>query len=198
MNIADGSSTTTNQHPLTPAAASASTDPPQGAHVSVGIPESLQTMNSMLRVATPNREIADLESRVRFLTEELEEAHRAGGGSMLYLRHLGGLPRIAVKFDDYSAEVKIETALLGGLANTARAANRIYLHAHTDAFVGSDAGTDLAVRRAVAVRSALVSLHVEPERIRLFFRGTGQFVANNSTREGKALNRRVEIELRKW
>jgi OOP family OmpA-OmpF porin len=117
---------------------------------------------------------------------------------MLYLRHLGGLPRIAVKFDDYSAEVKIETALLGGLANTARAANRIYLHAHTDAFVGSDAGTDLAVRRAVAVRSALVSLHVEPERIRLFFRGTGQFVANNSTREGKALNRRVEIELRKW
>jgi outer membrane protein OmpA-like peptidoglycan-associated protein len=206
VNIADGSFPTTNQHPLAPAAPSASNYPPtvaeliaaQAAQVSVGVPERLQTMNSMLRVAAPNREIAELESRVRFLMEEVEEAHRVGNGAMLYLRHLGGLPRIAVKFDDYSAEVKVEAALLGGLANTARAANRIYLHAHTDAFVGSEAGTDLAVRRALAVRTALVSLHVEAERIRLFYRGTGHFVANNSTREGKALNRRVEIELRKW
>jgi outer membrane protein OmpA-like peptidoglycan-associated protein len=64
--------------------------------------------------------------------------------------------------------------------------------------VASDAGTDLAIRRAVAVRDVLVSLQVQPERIRLFYRGTGHFVANNSSREGKALNRRVEIELRKW
>ncbi len=198
MNIADGSSPAANQRSLTPAAPFTSSDPPQGTRVSVGVPESLQTMNSMLRVATRNREIDELESRMRFLTEEIEEAHRAGTGAMLYLRHLGGLPRIAVKFDDYSAEVKIAPALLGGLANTARAANRIYVHAHTDAFVGSDAGTELAIRRAVAVRSALVSLDVEAERIRLFYRGTGHFVANNSSREGKALNRRVEIELRKW
>ena len=154
---------------------------------SVGVPETLQTMNSTLRVATPNREIAQLEERVRFLTEELEEAHRAGGGSMLYLRKFGGLPRIAVKFDDNSA-----------LGNTVRAANRLYLHGHTDAFVASEAGTELAIRRAVAVRNVLVSLDVEPERIRLFYRGAGNFVVNNSTREGKALNRRVEIELRKW
>ncbi len=198
MNIADGSSPITNQHPLTPAAPAASSYPPQVAKVSVGVPESLQTMNSMLRVATPNRDSAELESRVRFLTEEIEEAHRSGNGSMLYLRNLGGLPRIAVKFDDYSAEVKVEGALLGALGNTARAANRIYLHAHTDAFVASDAGTELAIRRAVAVRDVLVSLQVQPERIRLFYRGTGHFVANNSRREGKALNRRVEIELRKW
>jgi outer membrane protein OmpA-like peptidoglycan-associated protein len=165
---------------------------------SVGVPETLQTMNSTLRVATPNREIAQLEERVRFLTEELEEAHRAGGGSMLYLRKFGGLPRIAVKFDDNSAEVKIEEALLGALGNTVRAANRLYLHGHTDAFVASEAGTELAIRRAVAVRNVLVSLDVEPERIRLFYRGAGNFVVNNSTREGKALNRRVEIELRKW
>ena len=106
--------------------------------------------------------------------------------------------RIAVKFDDHSAEVRIRAQLLGALGNTARAANRIYLHAHTDAFVASDAGTDLAIRRAVAVRDVLAALNVQPERIRLFYRGVGHFVANNSTREGKSLNRRVEIEWRKW
>jgi outer membrane protein OmpA-like peptidoglycan-associated protein len=165
---------------------------------SVGVPESLQTMSSTLRVATLNREVAQLEPRVRFLAEELDEAHRTGSGRMLFLRNLGGLPRIVVKFDDNGAEVKIEDSLLGALGNTVRAANRIYLHAHSDAFVASEAGTELAVRRAVAVRSVLASLNVQPERIRLFYRGAGNFVANNRTREGRALNRRVEIELRKW
>jgi outer membrane protein OmpA-like peptidoglycan-associated protein len=164
----------------------------------VGVPEGLQTMNAKLLVSTLKQEISLLEERVRFLSEELEEAHRTGSGAMLYLRQLGGLPRIAVKFDDNSAEVKIDDALLGALGNTVRAANRIYLHGHTDAFVASAAGTQLAIRRAVEVRHVLASLNVEPERIRLFYHGAGNFVANNSTREGKALNRRVEIELRKW
>ena len=62
----------------------------------------------------------------------------------------------------------------------------------------STTGTELAIRRAVEVRRLLISLNVDPERIRLFYRGAGNFVANNSTPEGKAMNRRVEIELRKW
>ncbi len=41
-------------------------------------------------------------------------------------------------------------------------------------------------------------MNVEPERIRLCYRGADNFVANSSALEGEALNRRVEIELRKW
>jgi outer membrane protein OmpA-like peptidoglycan-associated protein len=164
----------------------------------VGIPEALQTMSPTLRVATLKQEIATLEERVRFLSEELEEAHRAGRGSTLYIRDIAGSPRIAVKFEDNSAAVHVDDALLGALGNTVRAANRIYLHGHTDAYVASDTGTQLAIRRAVEVRSLLISLNVEPERMRMFYRGAGNFVANNSTADGKALNRRVEIELRKW
>jgi outer membrane protein OmpA-like peptidoglycan-associated protein len=166
--------------------------------VPVGVPESLQTMSPTLRVATLKQEIATLEERVRFLSEELEEAHRTGRGSTLYIRDIAGSPRIAIKFGDNSATVHVDDALLGALGNTVRAANRIYLHGHTDAFVASDAGTQLAIRRAVEVRSLLISLNVEPQRMRMFYRGAGNFVANNSTADGKALNRRVEIELRKW
>lgn len=164
----------------------------------VGVPEHLQTMHASLRVAALKQEISTLEDNVRLLSAELEEAQRAGREIGLYMRNVGGSSRVVVKFDDNSPEVQIDDHLLDPLGMAARAANRIYLHGHTDAYVASETGTALAISRAVEVRRLLISLNVEPERIRLFYRGAGNFVANNSTPEGKALNRRVEIELRKW
>jgi outer membrane protein OmpA-like peptidoglycan-associated protein len=164
----------------------------------VGIPESLQTMNAKLRVVALTQEIASLEDRVRSLVEQIEELHLSERGTHLYIRSVGGSPRIVVKFDDNSAEVQVDEGILENLGQAARAANRIYLHGHTDAYVASEAGTELAIQRAVEVRRLLISLKTEPQRIRMFYRGAGDFVANNSTPEGKALNRRVEIELRKW
>jgi hypothetical protein len=166
--------------------------------VPVGVPESLQTMHANLKVAALKQEISGLEEKVRLLSAELEEAERAGREMSLYMRNAGGSPRVVLKFADNSHEVQVDDRLLGPLGNAAGAANRIYLHGHTDAYVASETGTELAIRRAVEVRRLLISLNVEPERIRLFYRGAGNFVANNSTPEGKALNRRVEIELRKW
>ena len=101
-------------------------------------------------------------------------------------------------FDDNSSEANVDDGVLQPLGAGARAANRIYLHGHTDAFVASGAGTDLAIRRAVAVRALLLAQDVSPSRVRMFYRGAGNFIANNSTPEGKALNRRVEIEFRRW
>jgi len=164
----------------------------------IGVPESLQTMDASLRVPTLKHDISTLEDHIGRLTTEIEEAHRAESGGSIYMRSVAGSPRIVLKFDDHSVETRIEDELLETIGDAARAANRIYLHGHTDAFVASETGTELAIRRAVAVRQLLISLKVEPERIRLFYRGAGNFVANNSTPEGKALNRRVEIELRKW
>lgn len=174
------------------------TDARRARAAAVGVPESLQTMNANLRVTALKQEISTLEEKIRVLSAELEEAHRAGSGASLYIRNVGGSPRVVLKFDDNRYEVQVDDSLLEPLGGAARAANRIYLHGHTDAYVASDAGTELAIRRAVEVRRLLISLHVEPERIRLFYRGAGNFVANNSTPAGKALNRRVEIELRKW
>ena len=54
---------------------------------------------------------------------------------------------------------------------------------------------ELAVRRAVAVKQLLVVQGVAPENIRIFYRAAGGFAADNATREGKAANRRVEIQM---
>jgi hypothetical protein len=179
-----------------PAANDATARPTQP--VPVGVPESLQTMSPKLRVAALKQEISTLDENVRRLSAELDAAHQAGYGDNLYLRSMCGLPRVVMKFEEKSFAARVDDRLLRVMCVAVRSANRIFLHGHTDAFVASEAGTELAIRRAVEVRGLLISLNVDPERIRLFYRGAGNFVANNSTPQGKALNRRVEIELRKW
>jgi len=66
---------------------------------------------------------------------------------------------------------------------------------HTDS-VGSDAyNQKLSVRRAEAVKAYLVSKGIEKNRIYTEGKGEKQPVASNVTNEGRAKNRRVEIEV---
>ena len=66
---------------------------------------------------------------------------------------------------------------------------------HTDS-VGSDAyNQKLSVRRAEAVKEYLVSKGLEKNRVYTEGKGEKQPVADNKTKEGRAKNRRVEIEV---
>jgi OmpA-OmpF porin, OOP family len=66
---------------------------------------------------------------------------------------------------------------------------------HTDS-VGSDASNQkLSVRRSEAVKAYLTSKGVEKNRVYTEGKGEKQPVADNKTKEGKAKNRRVEIEV---
>ncbi len=66
---------------------------------------------------------------------------------------------------------------------------------HTDS-IGSDAyNQKLSVRRAESVKAYLVSKGIEPNRIYTEGKGEKQPVASNKTNDGRAKNRRVEIEV---
>jgi OOP family OmpA-OmpF porin len=66
---------------------------------------------------------------------------------------------------------------------------------HTDS-VGSDTyNQKLSIRRSEAVKSYLVSKGVEKNRVYTEGKGEKQPVADNKTAEGRAKNRRVEIEV---
>lgn len=66
---------------------------------------------------------------------------------------------------------------------------------HTDS-VGTDAyNQKLSVRRAEAVKAYLVSKGIEANRVYTEGKGKKQPVADNKTAEGRAKNRRVEIEV---
>ena len=66
---------------------------------------------------------------------------------------------------------------------------------HTDS-VGSDAYNDkLSVRRAEAIKTYLTSKGLEANRVYTEGKGKKQPVADNKTADGRAKNRRVEIEV---
>jgi OOP family OmpA-OmpF porin len=66
---------------------------------------------------------------------------------------------------------------------------------HTDS-AGKDASNQaLSVRRAEAVKAYLVSKGIEKNRVYTEGKGSKQPVADNKTKEGRAKNNRVEIEV---
>ncbi|GAA3997345.1 OmpA family protein [Comamonas faecalis] len=66
---------------------------------------------------------------------------------------------------------------------------------HTDS-TGPDAyNQKLSVRRAEAVKAYLVTKGIEKNRVYTEGKGEAQPIASNATREGRAKNRRVEIEV---
>ncbi|MBO1110829.1 outer membrane protein OmpA [Bordetella petrii] len=66
---------------------------------------------------------------------------------------------------------------------------------HTDSIGTEKYNQGLSERRAASVKAYLVSKGVDPNRIYTEGKGELQPVASNKTREGRAQNRRVEIEV---
>jgi OOP family OmpA-OmpF porin len=66
---------------------------------------------------------------------------------------------------------------------------------HTDSIGSKEYNQKLSVRRAEAVKAYLVSKGIEKNRVYTEGKGLTQPVADNRTAEGRAKNRRVEIEV---
>lgn len=66
---------------------------------------------------------------------------------------------------------------------------------HTDSVGGDAYNQKLSVARAEAVKAYLVSKGIEKNRVYTEGKGKSQPVADNKTNEGRAKNRRVEIEV---
>jgi OOP family OmpA-OmpF porin len=66
---------------------------------------------------------------------------------------------------------------------------------HTDSIGSDEYNQRLSVRRAEAVKAYLVTKGIERNRVYTEGKGEKQPVADNRTKEGRAKNRRVEIEV---
>jgi OOP family OmpA-OmpF porin len=101
-------------------------------------------------------------------------------------------------FDFDRAVLKAEgKAKLDDLASKVKGVNMEVVIAvgHTDSVGNNAYNQRLSVRRAEAVKAYLVSKGIEANRVYTEGKGEGQPVADNSTREGRAKNRRVEVEV---
>jgi len=66
---------------------------------------------------------------------------------------------------------------------------------HTDSIGTEQYNMGLSQRRANSVKNYLVSKGIDPNRIYTEGKGEANPIASNATREGRAQNRRVEIEI---
>ena len=102
-----------------------------------------------------------------------------------------------VNFDINKSNVKPQYfAELDDFANQIKscAHPKIHIVGHTDS-TGNDAINDpLSIRRAKAVEQYLINKGIDPSIITIDGKGSHQPIATNKTKEGRAKNRRVEIE----
>jgi outer membrane protein OmpA-like peptidoglycan-associated protein len=109
----------------------------------------------------------------------------------------GKLVTYGIYFDSGSDKIKPESA--GTMKEIATVLNensavKIKIIGHTDSDGDDAKNLDLSKRRSISVKNALSSEYgIEALRIETDGKGESQPIAANSTSEGKAQNRRVEL-----
>jgi OOP family OmpA-OmpF porin len=74
-------------------------------------------------------------------------------------------------------------------------ADKITITGYTDNVGTADYNMKLSLRRAEAVRDYVISLGIDPNKLEVKGEGMSNPMADNSTEEGRAKNRRVEVEI---
>ena len=102
-----------------------------------------------------------------------------------------------IEFDSSSAVIDASSnALLDAVAAAVKACpGTLRIEGHTDSTGPEDENEVLSRNRALAVRNALVAREVDPERLIAEGYGASRPVAGNTTPEGRARNRRIEIRV---
>jgi outer membrane protein OmpA-like peptidoglycan-associated protein len=101
----------------------------------------------------------------------------------------------AVRFDFGSARLAMPAELSAALVEEARSAPLVVLKGRTDGTADSLAESRIARERAAAVRDFFIAAGVDVSRIRATWQPIGDHAADNTDAGGRALNRRVEIEV---
>ena len=87
-------------------------------------------------------------------------------------------------------------AVAQALRVAVRGAERIEVRGHTDSNVVNPMDRSIAIERAEKARLWLINNGADAAAIRTRFYSAGSFLTANNTQQGRALNRRVEIDIR--
>ena len=101
---------------------------------------------------------------------------------------------VMVSFPDSSTTFQPPVDVAAVL-DDARTASMIYINGRTSTNRPSARDEALALKRALSARKYLVDRGVSPLKVMVNFASAADFVADNSTAEGRRENQRVDIEV---
>lgn len=129
--------------------------------------------------------LAHMAARQQVLAAMTEPAAPSARANSIHTVHFGfGSTRVVVPQD-----------MAAALIADAKAAPLVLLRGRTDGSSDAAAESRIARDRAAAVRDYLVAAGVNAARIRATYQPAGDHAADNTAAAGRALNRRVEIEV---
>lgn len=129
--------------------------------------------------------LAHMAARQQVLAAIAEPAAPSARANSIHTVHFGfGSTRVVVPQD-----------MAAALIADAKAAPLVLLRGRTDGSSDAAAESRIARDRAAAVRDYLVAAGVDAARIRATYQPAGDHAADNNAAAGRALNRRVEIEV---
>jgi len=102
---------------------------------------------------------------------------------------------VRVNFPTGSTVFRPEDEISTVLIASGRTAEKINIRGRTDARVAGPADPGIALGRAMMARKFLIDHGINPQKIRIFSKADKGFSAPNVTQEGRAMNRRVDIEI---
>jgi outer membrane protein OmpA-like peptidoglycan-associated protein len=172
--------------PATPIPTVAPTEPAQG--VALASLEEAKKQIDDIRQSIESNRVNPKSSSADFqaINSRLDEIEA------LVLTAAGAIVRVG--FPSNSTTFTPDRATAKALIESGNAARRINVSGHTDAFVAGPADSKIALGRALAARDFMVKNGVEGKKISVFSKAAGAFAVANNSVEGRATNRRVEIE----
>lgn len=131
------------------------------------------------------------------ITDDLDECPDTPAGAKVDAKGCEIIIRLSgplFDFDKSTLTDKAQSVLTDAASLLAdHPSKKIEVAGHTDSIGTEEYNLKLGTRRAEAVKQFLVSKGISPDRLRTTSYGELQPVASNSSREGRSLNRRVEL-----
>jgi peptidoglycan-associated lipoprotein len=154
-----------------------------------------QVEEAQTRIDTHERQIGETSRTAQEALQRAQEAGKLAEGKLLYETVLTD-EKVKFGFDTSELSPEAEQALDEFAGQLKQENKNIYLEiqGHTDSVGSEKYNEELGLLRAEAVRRYLNQEHAIPlHRINVISYGETAAVADNSTREGRAQNRRVAL-----
>lgn len=161
-------------------------------------PELKEQIESQLKQALPPSFVSEFNIVVAkpVVDEVVETTIAAAAGCQQQFNQL--LSETKIHFKHALSEIDpVSMELLDKLADSAGQCKQatIEIAGYTDSSGDGERNMELSYRRAQAVKEALVSRGITTERLLVKGYGQNNPIADNSTPEGRALNRRIELNI---